>query len=197
MEFSQLSNDVLSANLAAIKDMPGMEDMASALRTELDEREAREIRLAATAKIRGLAQGQSEMLARILASEVSEISDTDGGIVKNARLTLVKLITVAYEISTGKAEKALLVLADKSGQTDVAGNVDRAVEYVNAHKSSTVYRQTESHPADIAQSATPKTGDSKADGAGDSKADGADHAPADAIEAAMNAGEKSGSKASK
>lgn len=160
MEFRTVSDAELSATLAAIENIAGTETMQTAIKAEMQFRTDNAAALAAHAELVTLTESASKTLAGVRHSTVKEISDPDGAIVKNARLTLIKLVMATYELSVSKAEKVLLVLADESGQTDSNGSVDYAVDYVNAHPKSTVYRTTESHPADAAQSA-PAKADSK------------------------------------
>jgi hypothetical protein len=159
--FENLTLDELNTQYALIKDVAGTEALAKILRDAIDAEEAKAAKLAATAATRALADQANNVLAGLIKSPVTEISGPDSAILRNARLMLRGLISEAYGISAGKADKAIMVLTDTRGQTDSNGSVSDAVAYVEANKTSTVYRQTESHPADVAQSAPADKPDSK------------------------------------
>lgn len=176
--FENITDAELSTQYDALKNMAGMESLAKSLRDEIDTRTEKAAKLAARAASVALADSANNVLAGLLKSGNPEISNPDGPILRNARLMLRGLISEAFEISPGKADKAIMVLTDTRGQTDSNGSVSDAVAYVEANKTSTVYRQTESHPSDVAQSAP----------AGEA------HASTETLNAAMAAGEKSGEK---
>ena len=140
MEFAGISNETLNANLTAIKGMSGMDAMINAIRAELDTREANAVREAQSAALRDLADKASATMAACMASPVTAVSDPNGAIMKHAARTLRELIMVAHDFSSLKAQRAIMVLADRSGQTDSDGTVAYAVDYVTAHATSTVYR---------------------------------------------------------
>lgn len=176
-EFTIMSDAELSATLAAIESVPAAANMASAIRAEQAYRIENAAELAARAELVVICRSASETLAKIRHSTVAAISDPDGTIVKNARLALIKLLTKTFDgVNVARAEKIVMVLMDESGQTDAAGDVEKAAAYVAAHKTSTVYSTT--RPDD---------------------ADKGNHAGADTLNAAVSAGEKASdeSKASK
>lgn len=140
--FDGIQTAQLQANYDAIKDMDGMEALAGVMLTELDYREANAEKLANLAAMRALADSANTLLAAIAKSPVDEIAGDDSKIRRDARRTLIGLVSLAYDLSALKSEKVLMVLGDTRGQTNANGSIADAVEYVNAHKTSTVYSQT-------------------------------------------------------
>lgn len=165
--FENITTEKLTENLAKLAGMDGMEDIAAQIADVLAEREKNAAEIAARAELVIICRSASETLAKIRHSTVAAISDPDGTIVKNARLTLIKLLVETFGVNVARAEKIVMVLMDEDHQTDAAGDVEKAAAYVAAHPKSTVYSAT--RPDD---------------------ADKGNHAPAASIESALDAGEK-------
>ena len=171
MEFQNMSDAALATTLDAIKDVPGTEDVQSAIMDAQTFRAANAEIIAKRAKNVTTCRALNEALASVRHNEDPSISDPAGTIVKNARLALAKTLAVTFDVSIHIAEKMIMVLSDESGQTNVGGDVERAAEYVAAHPKSTVY--TTVRPDDAGKGA---------------------HASADTLNAAMAAGEKASNK---
>jgi hypothetical protein len=147
-EFANVSNEELSATLAAIENLPGTGTMVDALRKEIQYRADNAEIIKARAGNVTTCRALNEGLASVRHNPDPEISDPDGTIVKNARLALVKTLVRTFDVNVARAEKIVLVLMDESGQTDVAGDIEKAAAYVAAHKTSTVYSTTRPDDAD-------------------------------------------------
>jgi hypothetical protein len=148
MNFENIDNETLNANYDAIKGMAGMEALAALMLAELDYREENAVKIAETAALRMLAEKASETLASIARSAVPSVADSTGAVYRHAAFTLRELIMVAYDMSTHKAQKVIMVLTDTRGQTDCDGTVKDAAEYVETHPKSTVYSATSPDDAD-------------------------------------------------
>lgn len=159
MEFTTVSNEELSATLAAIENLPGTGTMVDALRKEMQYRADNAEIIAKRAKNVTTCRALNEALASVRHNEDASISDPTGTIVKNARRALAKTLAITFDVSIHIAEKMIMVLSDESGQTEVGGDVERAAEYVAAYPKSTVYNTV--RPDDAAKGATAPDADAK------------------------------------
>jgi hypothetical protein len=91
--FENITTDDMRTQYATLKDMAGMEALAASLLTEIDARDAKAAREAATAATRALVDQYSNVYAGLRKSAVTEISDADGAVMRNARLTFRGLIS--------------------------------------------------------------------------------------------------------
>jgi hypothetical protein len=146
--FNGISDETLAANLAAIEDMPGMEAMVNLITAEQTYRLANAAQIAARAEMVVICRSASETLAKIRHSRDAEVSALEGPFVKNARLTLLKLLVKTFGGTVANAEKIIMVLMDEHQQTNVGGDVEDAAAYVAAHKTSTVYSTQRPDDAD-------------------------------------------------
>jgi hypothetical protein len=157
MEFQNLSDEALSATLASIKDVPGTEDVQSAIMDAQAFRAANAEIIAKRAQNVTTCRALSEAMASVRHNEDASISDPTGTIFKNIRLALAKTLAVTFDVSIHIAEKMIMVLADESGQTNVGGNVEDAAAYVAAHPKSTVYSTQRPDDADKGTHASTNT----------------------------------------
>ena len=138
MEFNDFSTETLTS---MIHDAQGtaLSALVPAMKAELKDRKAAEIRLAEVTATRELASQQYAMLQAVASSKVAELASPDGTAYRRNYSALVALVEAGWDVPTLKARHAVTALVDTSPATKDVTDLDSAVTFATDNSKHEIY----------------------------------------------------------